>query len=331
MYTIVQTETHVTAPTDEERRELALADAELVLVADAEHEALVRAFRSADAVLFAAVPVTRGLLDQARRLRIVARLGTGVDNIDVAAATDLGIAVTNVPDFATDDVAEHAIALIFACAKQVPALDSAVRAGDWNARNEIRLGTVVGRTLGLVGFGRIGRTVARYATALGMLVLAYDPLLDPEEMLYFGQTEPVTSLRALLERADFVSLHAPLTPETRHMISTEELSLMKKTAYLINCGRGALLDEAALVEAVKSGVIAGAGLDVLEQEPPLPDSPVLACPAIVITPHCSAHTHRALTQLRRTAVRSILQALRGEWPDNVVNPEVRAKWQDRRT
>jgi D-3-phosphoglycerate dehydrogenase len=193
----------------------------------------------------------------------------------------------------------------------------------------IRQDTVVGKTLGLVGFGKIGRAVARFATALGMRILAYDPLVDQEEILHFGQTEPAGSLHALLSRADFVSLHAPLTPDTYHLISARELSMMKRTAYLINCARGALVDEAALVEAVRSATIAGAGLDVLEEEPPTPDSPVLNCPNIVLTPHCAAHTDRALSLLRRSALRSILQALRGQWPDNVVNSQVRQSWFDR--
>jgi len=329
MYTILQPERHVTVPSAEEFDDLRGAGARLVLIEDPRRDQIVDLVQSADALLCAAIRVGPDLIEPARRLRVVAKLGTGVDNIDIAAATEHGVAVTNVPGFSTDDVAEHTIALIFACAKRLTCLDGATRGGDWGIRLRTRQDTVAGKTLGLVGFGKIGRAVARFASALGMLILAYDPLVDQEEMLHFGQTEPAGSLEDLLSRADFVSLHAPLTPDTHHLISAKELSLMKRTAYLINCARGALVDEAALVEAVKSATIAGAGLDVLEEEPPAPDSPVLNCPNIVLTPHCAAHTDRALALLRQRALRSILQALRGEWPDNVVNPQVRQSWFDR--
>jgi D-3-phosphoglycerate dehydrogenase len=159
-----------------------------------------------------------------------------------------------------------------------------------------------------------------------MLVIAYDPYVSKEEMLHECGTESVDSLEALLERADFVSLHTPLTKGTQNLISDSEFAKMKKGSYLINCGRGALVDEKALIEAIESGLIAGAGLDVLQQEPPTPDNPILKCPNIVFSPHCAAHTVRALSVLRGTAISSILQALRGLWPDNVVNPEVREVW-----
>jgi D-3-phosphoglycerate dehydrogenase len=329
MYTILQPERHVTAPSAEEPDELRSAGARLVVAGDARHGEIADLVRSADALLCAAITVGADLIEPARRLRVVTKLGTGVDNIDIAAATEHGVAVTNVPGFSTDDVAEHTIALILACAKKVPHLDRAAREGDWDVRLRTRQDTVAGKTLGLVGFGKIGRAVARLATALGMHVLAYDPLVDQKDMLSFGQVEPAASLQALLSRADFVSLHVPLTPDTHHLIAARELSLMEPTAYLINCARGALVDEAALVEAVTSATIAGAGLDVLEEEPPRPGTPVLNCPNVVLTPHCAAHTDRALGLLRRTALRSILQALRGEWPDNVVNPQVRERWFER--
>jgi D-3-phosphoglycerate dehydrogenase len=329
MYTILQPERHVTAPSAQEHDELRSAGARLVLLEDPGRDQVAQVVQSADALLCAAIRVGPDLIEPARRLRVVTKLGTGVDNIDIAAATAHSVVVTNVPGFSTDDVAEHTIALILACAKRVTYLDRATRGGDWDVRLRTRQDTVAGKTLGLVGFGKIGRAVARVASALGMQVLAYDPLVGQEEMLSFGQIEPAGSLEALLSRADFVSLHAPLTPETQHLISARELAMMKRTAYLINCARGALVDEAALVEAAKSATIAGAGLDVLEEEPPQPGSPVLNCPNIVLTPHCAAHTDRALGRLRQTALRSILQALRGQWPDNVVNPEVRQHWFDR--
>jgi len=329
MYTILQPERHVTVASAEESDELRSARAQLVLLEDPRRDQIVDLVRSADALLCAAFRVGPDLIEPARRLRVVAKLGTGVDNIDIAAATEHGVAVTNVPGFSTDDVAEHTIALIFACAKRVTYLDGAARGGDWEVRLRIRQDTVAGKTLGLVGCGQIGRAVARFAAALGMHVLAYDPLVDQEEMRHFGQTEPAGSLQALLSRADYVSLHAPLTPDTHHLISARELSMMKSTAYLINCARGALVDETALVEAARSATIAGAGLDVLEEEPPTPDSPVLNCPNVVLTPHCAAHTDRALGLLRQSALRSILQALRGQWPDNVVNPQVRQSWFNR--
>jgi len=328
-YTIVQTESHPTVPTASEIEDLKRLGAHLVVLERCDNKRVAQAVSTCDAILCATFELTRELLASARQLRIVARLGTGVDNIDVEAATELGIPVTNVPDFATEDVAQHTIALILACAKAIPVLDNAVRAGDWDVRQSVRLQHVDDKTLGLVGFGRIGRAVARYAVALGMRVVAYDPFLGPEDGPLPAQAERVEDLETLLGQSDFVSLHTPLTALTEHLISRRELSLMRSSAFLINCGRGALIDEGALVEAIQSGTIAGAGLDTLEQEPPPADSPVLNCSKIIVTPHSAAHTERSLLVLRQTAIKSILDALQGEWPGNVVNPEVRERWQER--
>ncbi|OFX13926.1 MAG: hypothetical protein A2Z18_08565 [Armatimonadetes bacterium RBG_16_58_9] len=330
VYTILQVEPHATSPAPYESEVLERSSAQLVTLDGPADERFDRTLASCDAILCAAVEITRELMSRAPGLRIVARFGTGVDNIDTEAATDLGVVVTNVPDFATGDVAEHAIALILACARNLMLLDKSTRSGDWDIRSRIRSRTVDGSTLGLIGFGRIGRAVAKYATGLGMRVIAYDPFVGPEDMLLLDGTEPA-DIEELLARADFVSLHAPLMRSTRHMISTRELALMKPTAYLINCSRGPLVDEAALVEAIESGTIAGAALDVFEEEPPPLDSAVLSCEGIMVTPHCAAHTESALVNLRKNAIACVLQALAGEWPDNVVNPEVREKWLRRLT
>lgn len=326
MYTIIQPEKHLTSPTVDERELLERAESQLIILENSDETEIAQAIASCDAVMCGAANITRELMASAKNLRAVAKLGVGVDNIDVEAASDLGIAVTNVPDFATEPVSEHTIMLIFACARKTAYLDKAVRSGEWNVRLESFLGSVTGNTLGLVGFGKIGRAVARLATAVGMSVIAYDPYVSKEEMLSECRTESTDSLEALLERADFVSLHTPLTKGTQNLISAAEFARMKKGAYLINCGRGALVDEKALLEAIESGQIAGAGLDVLQQEPPAPDNPLLKCPEIVFTPHCAAHTVRALSTLRSTAISSVLQAFSGQWPDNVVNPDVREAW-----
>jgi D-3-phosphoglycerate dehydrogenase len=326
-YTILQTETHATETTPEERQQIIQVGARLVVVDSP--EIIDEHLATTDAILCAAFEVTPDVLSRTDNLRIVARLGTGVDNIDIAAATDHAVAVTNVPGFATQDVAEHTVALILGCAKRLTFLNDAARNGNWNVRSQVRLHTVDGQTLGLVGFGRIGRAVAKYASAMGMRVISYDPFVKPEDMLLAGQIEPVADLETLLRRSDFVSLHAPLVDSTAHIMSRREFDMMKHSAFLINCGRGALVDEEALVDAVNSGQIAGAGLDVLEDEPPTADNPVLSCPGIIITPHCSAHTDHALGILREEAVKSILQALRGQWPQNVVNPEVKESWMEK--
>lgn len=264
--------------------------------------------------------VTDSLLARAPRLRVIARHGVGVDNVDVAAATRRRIPVCVTLAANTDAVAEHTFLLMLAVGKRLVAVNAAVRRGAWeDLRGELYEG-LSGRTLGIVGMGRVGRRVAELAAAFGMRRLGYDPALPPEEIQRRG-AEPV-ELSALLRAADIVTLHAPLTPETRHLMNRETLNLMKPGAILVNTSRGGVIDDHALAEALRSGRLAGAGIDVMEPEPPGPDSPLLTLEQVLITPHIAAHTEDSMRRMAVTAAEQVLMALEGKRPTMAVNPEI---------
>jgi len=234
--------------------------------------------------------VTADLLDAAKYLRVIGRAGVGVDNIDVPAATARGIVVMNAPDGNTITTAEHTIALLVALARRVPQANSSLKSGKWERKNFI--GTELqGKTLGIIGLGRIGRVVASRAHALGMKIVAYDPFIVSEQTRDLEIDS--ASFDEVLTRADFLTVHTPLTADTRSLIDANALAKMKQGARIINCARGGLVDEAALFDAIKSGKIAGAALDVFEQEPPPPDHPLLALDQVIVTPHLGASTTEA--------------------------------------
>jgi D-3-phosphoglycerate dehydrogenase len=274
----------------------------------------------ADAILNADFRLTAQLICSLRRCRVISRFGTGVDNIDVEAATARGIPVANVPEFCTEEVANRTFTLLLACACQLLVLDRRVRDGKWRSGELPEAVQIEGQVLGLVGFGRIARAVARRARAFGMEVIAHDPYLSPAALE--GQGASAASLQEVLRKSDFLSLHTPLTPETRHLINSETLRLVKPSAILINCARGGLVDEQALVDALRAQRLAGAGLEVLEKEPPLLDNPLLRMDRVVFTPHTAAHTKRALQTVREAAVDAVVRVLRGDPPLHVVNPSV---------
>lgn len=286
-------------------------------------EAFVEAARDADAILNADFRLTAPLIATLRRCRIISRFGTGVDNIDVEAATARGILVANVPEFCTEEVANRTLTLLLACACQLPRLDRRVREGKWRSPEISDTVQIEGQTLGLVGFGKIARAVARRARTLGLKLLAYDPYLSPSAFVAEGATP--LGLEALLTNSDFISLHAPLTCETHHLINATTLLLVKPTAILINCARGALIDEQAMVTALGEHKLAGVGLDVLEEEPPAPDNPLLKMEQVILTPHSAALTNLALQRVRRAAVDAVVRVLSGEPPLHVVNPSVLRK------
>ncbi|HOK07090.1 MAG TPA: D-glycerate dehydrogenase [Syntrophales bacterium] len=265
------------------------------------------------------------LLDRAPLLRVVSNMAVGYNNIDVAAATRRGVLVTNTPGVLTEATADLAFALLLAAARRVVEGDRMVRQGRFRFWAPfLFLGTEVsGRTLGIVGMGRIGRAVAKRAAGFAMEILYYNRhRLDRETEEHYGAR--FCPLEDLLARADFVSLHVPLSDETRHLIDAKALALMKPTAFLINTSRGPVVDEKALVSALRRGVIAGAGLDVYEDEPRL--APGLAeLDNVVLLPHVGSATTETRTKMARLAARNLLAALRGETPPHPVNPEVLAK------
>ena len=284
---------------------------------------------AADAIIVeGATFVTGEVMDRiGPRLRIIARTGIGVDRIDLDAATQRGILVLNTPDGPTESTAEHAIALLLNLCKDVMTGDRMVRSGGpFPALVELTPGfEVSGTVLGLVGLGRIGSRVAEIARVLGMTVIAFDPFIAPERAAALG-VELVPSLAALLPRAQVISLHSPATPETHHLMNAATLRLMPRGSYLINVARGALIDEAALLDALRSGHLAGAALDVYDPEPPPSTNPLFALPNTICTPHIASYTAASVLRMQVMCCQQIAMALRGERPGNVVNGDVWGRW-----
>jgi D-3-phosphoglycerate dehydrogenase len=307
-----------------ERAELERAGATLEARPCRSEDDIIAAVGDADALLNTVVPITARTIAAMSRCQVIVRSGVGVDNVDVAAASAAGIVVANVPDASIEEVSNHALALLLACSRKIVVLDRALRAGTWSRALFPPMGTLYGQTLGLVGFGRIARALAAKAQALQMRVLTADPLVPAAEVRRAG-AEPV-ELDRLLAEADFVSLHAPLLPDTQHVIGAVQLQLMKPSAYLINTARGPLIDQSALVAALQSGRIAGAGLDVFEHEPLPADDPLLQLPNVVLTPHAAAYSDRGIRELRRRTGEAAADVLRGSWPRGVANPAVAPRY-----
>jgi D-3-phosphoglycerate dehydrogenase / 2-oxoglutarate reductase len=280
---------------------------------------------TADAIIVAGETfVTGEVMDRiGPHLRVIARTGIGVDRIDLDAATRRGIMVVNTPDGPTESTAEHTIALLLNLCKQVMTGDRILRTGHpFPTLAELAPGLeVAGAVLGLVGLGRIGSRVADIARVLGMKVLAFDPFITPERASMLG-VELVPSLAELLPRAQVVSLHCPSTPETRHIMNAGTLSLMPRGSYLINAARGALIDEAALLDALRSGHLAGAALDVYDPEPPVTNHPLFTHPNTICTPHIGSYTTASVVRMRVMVCEQIASVLRGERPTNLVNAAV---------
>lgn len=252
-----------------------------------------------------------------RRCRIVSRAGTGLDNIDVDAATKHGIWVSYVPDYSVDEVSTHTIALLLAYARRLPRLLELTRQGIWDSMRVRPIERLADQTLGILGLGRIGRAVAKKGLGLGLEVIAYDPYVDAASMEGMGVRS--VDWETLLRTSDFVTLHMPLIDATRHIIDARALSLMKRTAFLINAARGALIDEEALLQAVRAGEIAGAALDALSVEPPPADHPLLHEERVMITPHIAWYSEAAAYDARAKASEEVVRVLRGEKPRNPVN------------
>ncbi len=285
-----------------------------------------RARLASDAAVLVAgwIPLPRTLLERLNRAVGVIRTGIGVDTVDLAAATELGICVANVPDFCQEEVAEHTLALIFAVARKIVLADRLVRRGKWHrwsAQDMLPMHRLSGQTLGLIGLGNIGRTVARKVRALGLKLIAYDPFVSPETAAALEVR--LVELGDLLSSADIVSLHVPLTPKTRHLINRETLGQMKRGAILINTSRGPAVDEKALLEALQSGQLAGAGLDVLEKEPQKGPHPFFELENVVLTCHCASCSLEAYANMSLQISQQVSAMLRGEFPHHLVNQDVK--------
>jgi D-3-phosphoglycerate dehydrogenase len=279
---------------------------------------LLELARDADAVLNCYRPLSGEIVKAMNNCRIIARYGIGVDTIPLEVATSRGIQVTNVPDYCIEEVADHGLALILAFARGIIRGLDQTRGGGWNVKLLRPVHRQRGRTLGLVGFGRIARALADRATALGYEIIACDPFLADEAVRIAG-ARPV-DLDTLFTESDVISLHAPLTSKTRHMVNAERLATMQPGAVLVNTSRGGLVDYEAVVTALRTGTLGGAGLDVLETEPPETDcTPIGEVPNLVVTPHLAFYSEQALIELQRKAAEQIRAVLEGRTPDYPVN------------
>ncbi len=289
-------------------------------------EDVIRVAGEADVLLDGMGPITRKVLTALTRCKVVARYGVGVDNVDLEAATDLGIIVTHVPDYCIEEVSNHAITFLLMWGKQMMAMDRTVRQGSWAGGQPTsyeKVQSIHQQTLGLLGVGRIGMATALKARALSMEVLVYDPYTDPKKLEAEGLV--VTDMSRVLAESDYISVHTPLTPETRGFISTEQFKAMKPTAFVINVSRGPIIDEAALIKALQEGTIAGAGLDVFETEPLAADSPLCQMDNVILSPHAAHFSPIGTVRARRQIGEEVLRALGGGYPINVANSAVLQK------
>ena len=304
---------------------LARAGIEWVVGQHRTPEAVLEAARDADVVIVQSLRrlLTRPVIKELARCRCAVRLGIGYDSVDVAAATDQGILVCNVPNYCVEDVADHALALLMGSVRHIARQDRWIRAGRWDRTGARPARRTKGCTLGLVAFGRIARALAERVSGFGMTLLAYDPYVTSETMANYGVSK--VELEELLRSSDFISVHTPLTDRTRHLLAAREFELMKEGVFLVNTSRGEIIHEPALVEALRSGKVWAVGLDVMEQEPLPIDSPLREFENVTFTPHVSANSEESVEDLYRTGCRIAIDVINGIWPEEVVNPEVEGK------
>jgi len=300
-----------------ERAILSEINPEFLLAYCNTEDEVIETARDADGIINQYAPITRRVIDSLKRCKVIARYGVGVDNIDVEAATEHKIIVANVPDYCVDEVSTHAIALMLACARGITLLDRKIRDKKWDFTLAKPLFRTQGKTLGLFGLGRIARMVAQKASGFGFKIIAYDPYVskvdDGIELVGFSK---------LLSDSDFISIHAPLTDETKYVFGENELKAMKKTAYLINTARGPIIDERNLYVALKERWIAGAALDVMEKEPPDWKNLLPKLDNLIVTPHISFYSEESYVELKTKVAESVRSVLKGELPRAMVNPQV---------
>jgi D-3-phosphoglycerate dehydrogenase / 2-oxoglutarate reductase len=310
---------------DTERRQIEAAGAELVLRrASTEDEIIAACARAAVVLLeFPNTPFTARVIAALPACRAIIRYGVGIESVDQAAATRRGIVVANTADFCTEEVSDHAAALLLACARKICFFDRQVRSGGWQ---DFKLNPPLRRvscmTLGLVGWGRIAQAVARKMQGFGLRILTTDPFV---RALPAGSTVELVSMDRLFRESDLVSVHVPLSPETRHLIGEPVLGMMKPTAFLVNTSRGGVVDQAALVRALEENRIGGAALDVFEEEPLPVASPLRSMEQVVLTPHYAASSQDSMAHLHRTVADSVEAILRGFWPPFPVNAAVQPR------
>jgi len=309
--------------------------AEVEKIFCATEEELISACSEADAAIALGIRITPGyifslkVIENLNKCRLIALTGIGYDNVDISAATEKGICVANVPYYCLEEVSDHAMALILACARKFYQLLPDIKSGKWSTQADYLsalkpLYRLSGQTLGLIGFGSIARTLVPKAKAFGFRIIAYAPHV-PSILFKTFKVESV-ELDQLLKESDFVSMHTALTSENKHMMGLEQFKRMKPTAYFINTARGELVDEKALYTALSEGLIAGAGLDVLESEPPGLDNPLLKLSNVLITGHFAYYSEESREELFRWPWEEVARVLQGEWPQGLVNPQVKERF-----
>jgi D-3-phosphoglycerate dehydrogenase len=297
---------------------LAKIGAELRLAKEPTPESILGVARDADAVLATFAKVPADVISQLTRCRVISRFGIGVDNVDIPAATAAGIVVTRVPDYCLDEVSDHAMALLLALVRKIPSSNARTQSGRWEMRAVAPIHRLRGTVLGLVAFGQIPQLVAPKAQSFGIRVVAYDPYVSKQVAERAGVD--LVEFDELLKISDYISIHTPLMPATHHLFNADVFRRMKPTAYLINTARGPIIDEAALASALDQGHLAGAALDVMEQEPPS-GSPLFGRDNVIITPHTSFYSEESLVDLQTKAADEVVRVLTGQAPRNPVNPE----------
>lgn len=270
-----------------------------------------------DVILFNDAPITGEIIDSMDKCRLIIRYGIGYDNIDFKAAGEAGIMVCNAPSYGALDVAEHAMALLLSACKHIPIADKCTRTGAWSPAAVGKVRRLSGKTLGLVGFGRIARHVAKRCAAFDMNILVYDPFISEDDATSLGAKK--ADLETIYKESDYISLHSPLNEDTFHMLSEEAFKMMKNDAVLVNTGRGGLVDEKALIEALKAGEIGGAALDVFEEEPISNENPLLKMDNVVLSPHVAWNSYEAVDSLHQEVTANVMRFINGEEPISIVN------------
>jgi D-3-phosphoglycerate dehydrogenase len=303
----------------DEGLQLLKGKAEVVILNDITEQSIIDEVHDAFAIILRSrARITRKIVEAAPRLKVISRTGAGYDNIDIEAATQHGVMVCNLPGINSLPVAEHTITLMLALMKQLPRMDGYVRNKLWHKRNELIAEEAAGKTVGIVGLGKIGREVWVRCKALGMNILAHDPYIDKQRFNHDG-IQFCDSLDEIFSKADIVTLHVPNIPETRGMVTRRLIDMMKPAAYVINTSRGEVIDHDALVEALKERRIAGAALDVFPREPLDPDNPLLDLDNVILTPHVAALTKESGVKMTVEAVKQVIDCLEGRVPKYIVN------------
>jgi D-3-phosphoglycerate dehydrogenase len=302
----------------EEEEVLAQVGARVIVRNLASEEEAVRELESADAILLNLFPLTGRIISKLRQCKVISRYGIGYDNVDVEEATRRGMWVCRVPDYCVEETSDQTLGLLLDCVRRISYKDREIRKGRWNLHREMHTGRIAGKTLGIIGYGAIGRRLHRKVSGFGLgRVLVSDPYVDPA-LVEIAGAHPV-DMRILLREADFVTLHVPLTKETRGLISAKEIGTMKRTAVMINTSRGPVVDERALTAALSEGRIAGAGLDVFEHEPLQADNLLKTMDNVVLSDHASWYSEESLVELKTKAARNVAAVLSGEKPHYPVN------------